>query len=287
MVLVFHYHLFYIDELDSAVNHPPYLSFTGPIHTKKFDHEGGIFQSPVHKVSIVVPPNAIDDGEKVTVHMGATTSGPFDLPEDCKLRSAVVWLGSGSDVVLKRSITVVVPHSAVFTSPQHHSMMEFLTCEDFEGPRYKFECYSVDNFQIDEDQGSINLHRFAMVAIAASFDAKQNESDEEYQDTVQNFESCSVPKVHQQAMSSKAKTVTMPPARYLAKLFWPGGQLPDSFTTDVFYLQNIPTEIYKVKVHLIALDCHYFDIFCRLTNYTGKITMKKMASTQKLWGQNF
>jgi len=62
--------------------------------------------------------------------MGATTSGPFDLPEDCKLRSAVVWLGSGSDVVLKKSIVVVVPHSAVFTSPQHLSMMRFLTCED-------------------------------------------------------------------------------------------------------------------------------------------------------------
>jgi len=99
----------------NTISQPPAISFTGSINTKQVDHKGGTFQSPVHKVSIVVPPNAIDDGEKVIVHMGATTSGPFDLPEDCKLRSAVVWLGSGSDVVLKRSITVVVPHSAVFT----------------------------------------------------------------------------------------------------------------------------------------------------------------------------
>ena len=123
------------NHVQTAVNMPPNLSFTGPIYNQEFDHKGGVFQSSVHKVSIVVPPNAIDDGEKVTVHMGATTSGPFDLPEDCKLRSAVVWLGSGSDVVLKRSIAVVVPHSAVFTSPQHHSMMEFLTCKDCEGPQ--------------------------------------------------------------------------------------------------------------------------------------------------------
>ncbi|XP_065887110.1 probable serine/threonine-protein kinase kinX isoform X2 [Dysidea avara] len=112
-----------LHDITGTINQPPAVSFTGPIHAKHFDHKGGTFQSPVHKVSIVVPPNAIDDGEKVTVYMGATTSGPFDLPEDCKLRSAVVWLGSGSDVVLKRNIAVVVPHSAVFTSPHHHSMM--------------------------------------------------------------------------------------------------------------------------------------------------------------------
>ena len=236
----------YSGDIPVAINQPPAVSFTGPIHTKQFDHKGGTFQSPVHKVSIVVPPNSIDDGEKVTVHMGATTSGPFDLPEDCKLRSAVVWLGSESDVVLKRSITVVIPHSAVLTCPQNCSMMKFLTCEDFEGPRYKFKCYSVDFFEIDEDQGSIELYRFAMVAIAASSEARQTESDEEYQDTVQTIESSNTPQV---AVSSKEIKLSIPPARYLAKVFWPHGQLPKSFKADIFYLQNIPTEIYKVKLH--------------------------------------
>ena len=79
----------------------------------------------------------------------------------------MVWLGSGSDVVLKRSISVVVPHSAVFTSPQHHSMMRFLTCEDCEGPRYKFS-YSHNRFEIDKDQGWIELDKQAIVAVAAS-----------------------------------------------------------------------------------------------------------------------
>ncbi|XP_065887107.1 uncharacterized protein [Dysidea avara] len=239
------------DTLDGAVNRPPYVSFTGPIHTKQFDHKGGTFQSPVHKVLIVVPPNAIDDGEKVTVHMGATTSGPFDLPEDCKLRSAVVWLSSGCDVVLKRSIAVVVPHSAVFTSPQHHSMMRFLTCEDCEGPRYKFGYSSIDCFEIDENQGWIELHRFSLVAIAASSDSRQtnHESHEtlEYHNTVKIFETPCAPEMHQQQTSVKGKTPSMPPGRYLAKLFWPRGQLPNSFRADIFCLQNIPTEIYKVN----------------------------------------
>ncbi|XP_065887148.1 uncharacterized protein [Dysidea avara] len=237
--------------VDCNVNQPSYLSFTGPIHTKQFDHKGGTFQSPVHKVSIVVPPNAIDDGEKVTVHMGATTSGPFDLPEDCKLRSAVVWLGSGSDVVLKRSIAVVVPHSAVFTSPQHHSMMEFLTCEDCKGPRYQFEYSSVDCFGIDEDQGWIELYRFAMVAIAASSKCRltaTESDDDDFHEAIEDVELLGASNVRQQETFSKGKTINMPLSRYLAKLFWPRGQLPNSFRADAFYLQNIPTELYRVDI---------------------------------------
>ena len=52
-----------------SVNHPANLSFTGPIHTTQFDHNGGTLQSLIHKVSLVVPPNALSDGEKVTVYI--------------------------------------------------------------------------------------------------------------------------------------------------------------------------------------------------------------------------
>ena len=252
-----------------AINQPPAVSFTGPTLTKQFDHKGGTFQSPVHKVSIVVPPNAIDDGEKVTVHMGATTSGPFDLPKDCKLRSAVVWLGSESDVVLKRNIAVVVPHSAVFTSPQHHSMMRFLTCEDCKGPRYKFR-YSPNHFDIDEEQGCIELNKHVMVAIAASPEYALDDegiqcnseeemcgSDDEYYEAPEGVESLGTPqtvtnhKLHHKKTSPKGKTLKMPPARYLAKLFWPRGQLPNCFRVDVYYLQNLPTEVFKVHTCIV------------------------------------
>ena len=216
----------------------------------------------------MVPPNAIDDGEKVTVHMGATTSGPFDLPEDCKLRSAVVWLGSGSDVVLKRSIAVVVPHSAVFTSPQHHSMMRFLTCEDCEGPRYKFS-YSPNHFEVDEDQGWLELNKSVMAAIVANpkhagDDAAQCNPEEEHESDDEFFEATedvvrlntlngdaspvrNHNKVHYQQSSPKRKMSKIPPARYLAELLWPRGELLNSFKIDVYHLQNLPTQLYKVQ----------------------------------------
>ena len=188
--------------------------------------------------------------------MGATTSGPFDLPEDCKLRSAVVWLGSESDVVLKRSIAVVVPHSAVFTSPQHHSMMRFLTCEDWEGPRYKFR-YSQNQFEIDEEQGWMELTKFSMVAIAASPDYslddegiqcsyEEDDDGDEFHEALEDVQAISAPKIHHQRSSPREKQLEMPPARYLAILFWPRGQFYSLFRADIYYLQNIPTELYKV-----------------------------------------
>ena len=253
-----------MEDVSIAIDQPSAISFTGPIHTKQFDDKGGTFQSPVHKVSIVVPPNAIDDGEKVTVYMGATTSGPFDLPKDCKLRSAVVWLGSESDVVLKRSITVVVPHSAVFTSPQHHSMMCFLTCEDCEGPRYKFS-YSLNHFDIDEERGWIELSKFVMVAMAAGPDysidgegvhseEEHGSDDDEFHDTHEEIPLGSL-KLNRQGSSPKEKTLRMPPVQYLAKMFWPCGQIPNSFRVDIYYLQNLPTELYKVDARKYCTSC--------------------------------
>ena len=230
------------DSVPVTVNQPANLSFTGPIHTTQFDHSGGTFQSPIHKVSLVVPLNALSDSEKVTVYMGATTSGPFDLPEECKLRSAVVWLSvSPSDVVFKRSVSVIVPHSAVFTRPQHHSMMRFVTCEDRKGPRYTFS-YSQNEFEMDGEQGLIRLKEFTMVAIIANpgfacdpenKGAGSDESNTEYLDTSNK-------------VATDQKKLQVPPARYLAKLFWPRRELPSSFRADIYYLHSLPTEIYKV-----------------------------------------
>ena len=218
----------------------------------------------------MVPPNAIEDGEKVTVHMGATTSGPFDLPEDCKLRSAVVWLGSESDVVLKRNIAVVVPHSAVFTCPQHHFMMRFLTCEDYKGSRYNFKD-SQGQFEIDEDHGWIELNKFSMVAIAASPKYTLDDQCNSDEDVESDDEFFLAPEEvgQQQGSSPKRKTLRMPPARYLAKLFWPRGQVLNSFRADVYYLHNLPTELYKVNCIQVTEFMYAFQ------NYPGEHTVQK------------
>ena len=247
----------------------------------------------------MVPPNALSDGEKVTVYMGATTSGPFDLPEDCKLRSAVVWLSiSPSDVVFKRSILAIVPHSAVFASSQHRSMMRFITCEDYKGPRYSFSC-SLSQYEIDREQGVIELNEFAMVAIIASPEfthdpedegvAEGFDSDDDFQDALEDVESlgtsdemvASTNLVHYQETYPK----TVPPACFLAKIFWPRGELPRCFRADIYYILNLPTELYKV-VLVLHSSIYILELYYRWTHCTRNNTMKKMEHIQKLWIQS-
>ena len=208
-------------------NQPPNLSFTGPIHTIQFDHNGGTFQSPIHKVSLVVPPNALRDGEKVTVYMGATTSGPFDLPEDCKLRSAVVWLSAGTtNATFKKSIALVMPHSALFSNPDQHGLMKFLVCEKCEGAKYQFKHGQVQ-FEIGAEYGLVKLEQLSTMMVVIVSESEPIAVNGSIDDHVE-------------------KAVTIAPTRYLAKLFWPPKSLPASFKVDVFCIQNLPTELYKV-----------------------------------------
>ena len=51
---------------------------------------------------------------------------------------------------------------------------------------------------------------------------------------------------HQKNASIK-KSLKLPPPCYLAKLFWPNAELPSSFRADVYYIQKLPTLLYKVS----------------------------------------
>ena len=230
------------------VNQPANLSFTGPIHTTQFDHNGGTFQSPIHKVSLVVPPNALSDGEKVTVYMGATTSGPFDLPEQCKLRSAVVWLSvSPNDVVFKRSVSVIVPHSAVCSSYQRNNVITCVICEDLRSSIYKFSFFS-NSITVSEDHGCIQMNNLAMVAIVGT-----NRRSTAYLSSREYSLSTPSAIVMRDAYKYVGLNLTqiIPLLRCLAKVFWPRGELPSSFIVDIYYIQNLPTELYKVTDSLL------------------------------------
>ena len=117
-------------------------------------------------------------------------------------------------------------------------MMRFVTCEDRKGPKYKFSHSSYQR-EIDEEQGVIELDKFAMVAITASPEvscdqgdervAEQSDSDDDddFQDASEDI-----------GPFNASDVVATPPACYLAKLFWPQGELPSSFQADVY--RNFP-----------------------------------------------
>ena len=175
----------------------------------------------------MVPPNALSDGEKVTVYMGATTSGPFDLPEHCKLRSTVVWLSGSTNVVFKRSVALVIPHSALLTNPEHDASMKFLICEEFEGAKYQLS-HSKLKYEIGTEYGLVKLDQLTSLIVAIVTECKPVAINGDIDGHVEE------------------NVATIAPTRYLAKLFWPPKFLPGSFRADIFCIQNLPTEMHKV-----------------------------------------
>ena len=183
----------------------------------------------------MVPPNALSDGEKVTVYMGATTSGPFDLPEGSELRSAVVWLSSSTNVAFKKSIALVIPHSVLLSNPEHLAFVKFYICEEFEGPKYQFRGSQVQ-FEIGVEYGLIKLEQLTTLMVAIVSECKPVAVNGGTSDHI------------------KEDVTTTVPTRYLAKLFWPLKHLPASFRADIFCIHNLPTEIYKVLIILLRFD---------------------------------
>ena len=189
----------------------------------------------------MVPPYALSDGEKVTVYMGATTSGPFDLPEDCKLRSAVVWLDAyPKEVVFKKAITVTMPYSAIFSSPQHYDFIRLVHCADCNSYIYKFRDTNL-NLVIDEEHGKFSLLKLGMVAIVARYPS----SDARYLSSGARYRSSGM---FGGIFYNKYGDLKNPSARFLAKLFWPRGELPNSFRVYIYYIYCLPTEVYKVTL---------------------------------------
>ena len=138
--------------------------------------------------------------------------------------------------------------------------MKFVICEDHKGLRYKFTC-SLNQYEIDKEQGVMELNKFAMVAVIASpefshcledeRDMESYDSDDDFQDAPEDVESLNtLTDDTYQHQKNVQKHYMLPPACFLAILFWPCGEVPSCFRADVLYIQNLPTELYKVTLLL-------------------------------------
>ena len=100
-----------------------------------FTHEGGVLYSPVHGVSVVIPPNAIPLGnEKVFLSMHFYLGHPFTLKEDVKICSVVVWFHLHPPIEFLEDVTVEIPHAV---RADLTSLCVLTWGEDKQGPPYK------------------------------------------------------------------------------------------------------------------------------------------------------
>ena len=100
-----------------------------------FTHEGGVLYSPVHGVSVTIPPNAIPGHvEKFFLSMHFYLGHPFTLKEDVNICSVVVWFHLHPPIEFLEDVTVAIPHAV---RADLTSLCVLTWGEDKQGPPYK------------------------------------------------------------------------------------------------------------------------------------------------------
>jgi len=81
------------------------------ILSRYFDHNGGTLTIEEHDVTVIIPRQAISQGDTVEVQAAAAMLAPYLLPAGYDPISVFVWLGG--NYVFNKMIEVIVPHCAV------------------------------------------------------------------------------------------------------------------------------------------------------------------------------
>ncbi len=100
----------------------------------------------------------------VTLDVGVTLSGQFELPADSQLVSAVYWLRSS--VKLEKPVVLEMEHCVSLTDPSHCSQLSFVItqCNQKELP-YKFRPLAGGTFSLNSSFGSISRSQFSGLGI--------------------------------------------------------------------------------------------------------------------------
>lgn len=82
------------------------------VHEFKVTCKGGEFTSS-HSYSLIIPENAIEDGESVTIKTGVMAygpCGPFACPKDATIVSPIVWFMSEPEVHFCKPVVLKMQH---------------------------------------------------------------------------------------------------------------------------------------------------------------------------------
>ncbi len=112
-----------------------------------------------------VPDGCLPAGSPdLTLDVGVSLSGEFELPADSQLVSAVYWLRSS--VKLHKPADLEMEHCVSLTDPSHRSQLSFVItqCNQKELP-YKFRLLEGGTFSLNSSFGSISRSQFSGLGI--------------------------------------------------------------------------------------------------------------------------
>ena len=149
--------------LHTGAPHRPPPGQLGYAVSYTFTHEGGVLYSPVHGVSVTIPPNAIPGHVgKFFLSMHFYLGHPFTLKEDVNICSVVVWFHLHPPIKFLEDVTVEIPHAA---RANLTSLCVLTWGEDKQGPLYKLNTEVPADFS-DSYHAVFKVRHFSPYAIA-------------------------------------------------------------------------------------------------------------------------
>ena len=78
------------------------------------DHTGGVFYNQYHNCTLVIPPNAVSQGECAEIQVTASYYGPYEIPDGFYPVSSFFWISA--DYTFKASVYIILNHYAKIRS---------------------------------------------------------------------------------------------------------------------------------------------------------------------------
>ena len=117
-----------------------------------------------------VPDGALAPGVTASVAVKVILSGPFKLPENSQLISAVYWISSKA--VFLKKVAVNIQHFAVITSEEQCSKFSFIIAKSSQKELpYTFH-EREGSFNPQTQYGTIMVNQFCLLALTGSMDTE-------------------------------------------------------------------------------------------------------------------
>ena len=147
------------------------IHFINGVERVSLDHNGGLYQSATHDITISLPKGAIKKHTETELQVGVTLHGPFTFPDSKQPVSAIVWVGLNPSVKLRKPLEITVPH---FVEKSSQEGLVFLKVSDGghtgkrRGNTYQFSHVTGNNQQISGrgDHGTVTTKDTGFVCIA-------------------------------------------------------------------------------------------------------------------------
>ena len=131
-----------------------------------FTRKGGVLYSPLHGVTVTIPPNAIPgvvDTFNLSMHF--YLGHPFTVEEDVDLCSVVVWFHLYPQFEFLEDVTVEIPHAA---DADPTSLRVLTWGDDKQGPSYKLDTEVLADFS-DGYHAVFKMKHFSPYVVAKTY----------------------------------------------------------------------------------------------------------------------